>query len=68
MRILSNSMAWLALIFAYKWNRGNIITQSFLDNKIGKVWQMSTTMPDLTCPFKQPGHPPFLLRNNLSRI
>lgn len=83
MRILSNSIACLVLIFVqqcqviaqtitsdysarlenniltlenskifrtYKWNGGNIITQSLSDKETGKVWQMSTNKPDLTFP------------------
>jgi len=83
MRIFSNSIACLVLIFVqhcqviaqittidysarlendiltlenskisrtYKWNGGNIITQSLSDKENGKVWQMSTNTSDLTFP------------------
>lgn len=34
----------------YKWNNGNIITQSMTDKVSGKVWQMNSNKPDLSFP------------------
>lgn len=34
----------------YKWNGGNIITQSLADKESGKVWHMNTGKPDLSLP------------------
>ena len=34
----------------YKWNKGNLITQSITDKVGGKVWQVSSNKPDLTLP------------------
>jgi hypothetical protein len=34
----------------FKWNAGNIITQSLTDKVNGKAWQMNSKKPDLTFP------------------
>ena len=34
----------------YKWNNGNIITQSLTDKTSGNVWKMNSSKPDLTFP------------------
>ena len=34
----------------YKWNNGNIITQSITDKESGKLWYMNTDLPDLSLP------------------
>jgi hypothetical protein len=44
--ILENSK----IIRTYKWNGGNIITQSLSDKEVGSVWQMNVNKPDLDFP------------------
>ncbi|MGV8096356.1 MAG: alpha-galactosidase [Mangrovibacterium sp.] len=44
--ILENSK----IIRTYKWNGGNIITQSLSDKEVGSVWQMNVSKPDFDFP------------------